>query len=82
MANTYDSTINSFYLAYYGRPADPAGLTFWSTQLDNANGNFGAIADAFATSNEAQERFGARDAAARITDIYEQLFERTPDSCS
>lgn len=30
MASTYASTVNAFYLAYYGRPADPAGLAYWT----------------------------------------------------
>jgi len=77
---TFDSTVNSFYLAFYGRPADPAGLKFWSQQLVNNNGDLGAITQAFATSEEAQTRFGSDNATARITDIYEQLFNRAPDA--
>lgn len=80
MSNNYDSAVNSFYLAYYGRPADPAGLSFWSQQLEDANGDFSAIVSAFATSSEATARFGTEDAATRISTIYEQLFDRAPDS--
>jgi hypothetical protein len=79
-SNTYDSTVNSFYLAFYGRPADPAGLHFWSQQLQNSNGDFGAIVDAFANSQEAQVRFGSDDTTARVTEIYQQLFNRAPDA--
>lgn len=78
--STYDSTVNSFYLAFYGRPADPAGLKFWSQQLAANNGELGAITQAFATSEEAQTRFGSDDAGARIAAIYEQLFNRGPDA--
>ncbi|QJD99293.1 DUF4214 domain-containing protein [Massilia forsythiae] len=75
-----DSTVNSFYLAFYGRPADPAGLAFWSNQLQQANGDLTAISTAFSTSAEATARFGSEDAGARITDIYQQLFNRAPDA--
>ncbi len=78
--STYDSTVNSFYLAFYGRPADPAGLKFWSKALTDNNGDAGAIIVAFATSQEAQTRFGSDTVSARITDIYEQLFNRAPDA--
>ena len=80
MASTYATTINSFYLAYYGRPADPAGLQFWTQQLENTGGDFGAIVDAFANSAEATTRFGTTDAVARITLVYEQLYDRAPDA--
>ena len=78
--STYDSTVNSFYLAFYGRPADPAGLKFWSKALADNNGDAGAIIQAFATSEEALTRFGSDTISARITDIYEQLFNRAPDA--
>ncbi|WP_296944503.1 hypothetical protein [uncultured Massilia sp.] len=42
MASTYDSTINSFYLAYYGRPADPAGLAFWTDAIADGNMSVGS----------------------------------------
>lgn len=75
-----ETLVNAFYLAYYGRPADPSGLAFWSQQLARANGDVAAIAPAFTTSEEATVRFGASDVTTRITDIYEQLFDRAPDS--
>jgi len=78
--STNESTVNSFYLAFYGRPADPDGLKFWSTQLSANNGDMGAIVDFFAASEEAQVRFGTDTVADRITEIYSQLFNRTPDA--
>lgn len=80
MATSINSTVNSFYLAFYGRPADPAGMKFWAEQLSKANGNLDAIKTAFATSEEAQTRFGTDTAAERITEIYQQLFNRDPEA--
>lgn len=78
--SNFDSTVNSFYLAFYGRPADPAGLKFWSQHLAASNGDLGAITQAFATSEEAQVRFGADSLGDRIGEIYQQLFNRTIDA--
>ena len=79
MLNTHASTVNSFYLAFYGRPADVSGLEFWSAQLARTNGDFSLLIDAFATSEEARVRFSSQDTAARIDQIYQQLFNREPD---
>jgi hypothetical protein len=79
MAGTYDASVTAFYLAYYGRPADPAGLAFWSQAIENNNGDFSAIVQAFSTSTEATVRFGDESVTDRITDIYQQLFSRAPD---
>lgn len=78
--SNFDLTVNSFYLAFYGRPADPAGLKFWSQQLAASNGELGAITQAFATSEEAKVRFGADSLGDRIGEIYQQLFNRTMDA--
>jgi hypothetical protein len=79
MATNYDAAVNSFYLAYYGRPADPAGLAYWSQALAQNNGDFSTIIDAFSTSAEATARFGNATPSDRIADIYQQLFNRAPD---
>ncbi|MFL6671670.1 MAG: DUF4214 domain-containing protein [Massilia sp.] len=76
---TYDSLVNSFYVAYYGRPADPAGLAYWSEQLEKVNGSLTSIAVAFATSDEAKVRFGSDTTAERIAQIYELLFDHAPE---
>lgn len=79
MAGSYDATVTAFYVAYYGRPADPAGLAYWSQALEQSKGDFSAIVKAFSSSAEATTRFGNTSAADRITDIYQQLFNRAPD---
>jgi hypothetical protein len=77
---SFDSIANSFYLAFYGRPADPVGLKFWSQQVANVNGDLTSIVDAFATSAEAQVRFADDSTSTRITEIYQQLFNRDPEA--
>jgi hypothetical protein len=77
---TFASTVNSFYLAFYGRPADPAGLAFWTKQLADNHGNLSAITQAFATSEEAQVRYGSDTVNERISDIYQALFNRAPEA--
>jgi len=78
--SAYDSTVNSIYLAFYGRPADPVGLHFWSAQLANNDGDLSAIIQFFAGSEEAQVRFGTDSVAERIAEIYQQLFNRQPEA--
>jgi hypothetical protein len=79
MATSYGDTVNAFYLAYYGRPADPAGLAFWSAALQKNNGDFSNIVNAFATSPEATARFASVSIADRVGEIYQQLFNRAPE---
>ena len=80
MAQSYASTISSFYLAYFGRPADPDGLAFWTMQLENANGDLSQLTAAFAQSEEAIKQYGSSDTVTHITQVYQQLFNRAPDA--
>lgn len=77
---THSSTIQSLYLAFYGRPADPAGLAFWTGQLDRADGDLGAILTPFIGSAETQVRFAGETVSGQIARVYEQLFNREPDA--
>ena len=69
-------TIQTLYIAYYGRPADPQGLQFWAKRLDEAEGNLEAILDDFGTSEEYTETFGELDDATLVNNLYQQLFGR------
>ena len=71
--------IQNAYLAYYGRPADPAGLDYWTGRLKEAGGNLGEIIAAFGTSAEFTERFGQLDTTELVEAIYQRLFKRDAD---
>lgn len=71
--------VQKFYIAYYGRPADPAGLTFWCDQLDAAGGDLTAIIQAFGTSPEATALFGGLTPEQTVNTLYNQLFNRDAD---
>ena len=74
-AADYFSQVQKIYVAYYGRPADPAGLSYWGSRLDAAGGNLSSIINAFGTSSESTALYTG-DNAAKVTAIYQQLFNR------
>ena len=71
--------IQNAYLAYYGRPADPAGLDYWAGRLKEAGGNLDEIIAAFGDSAEFTGRFGALGATELVNAIYQRLFKRDAD---
>lgn len=74
------SQVEKCYVAYYGRPADPAGLAFWSSQLDSSNGDLSAIINAFGNSAESQALYGSLSTTQIVTKLYDQLFGRAPEA--
>ncbi len=70
------------YIAYYGRPADPAGLSYWANRIDSEG--LEAVIEAFATSPESVALYGAETGEAETTELvtaaYQQLFSREPDA--
>ncbi|NEX17210.1 MAG: hypothetical protein C1943_11395 [Halochromatium sp.] len=71
-----EDLVQQAYLAYYGRPGDPAGLAYWSQQLDAAGGSLDAIIQAFGDSREFRERYGALSNEALVDGLYQQLLGR------
>ena len=71
--------VQKAYVAYYGRPADPAGLEYWATRVD-AEGGIDALVGEFGNSAEAVSRFGSLSQGDAIEAIYQQIFNRAADT--
>ncbi len=78
-AQDFDSQVQEMYVAYYGRPGDPAGIDFWAAQLSASSGDLAAIIDAFGTSPEYTEQFGDLSTQDLVNNIFLQLFGRNAD---
>jgi hypothetical protein len=77
--NPYEARMLDAYFSYYGRPADAAGLAYWSERLENEGGNLSSVIDAFGNSAEFDRRFGGLDNETLVTNIYHQVLGRDPD---
>ena len=78
MATDYE--IQELYVAYYSRPADPAGLAFWKTQMDTNPNFYADIAQAFSTSAEYQATYSGMSNREVVAEIYRNLFSREGDA--
>lgn len=77
--------IQKLYIAYFGRPADPDGLSFYlATANQRFGGDFGPILPVFFDSEEykALYPFDIRTTAGRnsaVQQVYQNLLNRTAD---
>jgi hypothetical protein len=77
---TYDWQVQQMYIAYYGRPGDPAGVDYWAGRLAAVGGNWiNDLVNAFGTSAEYTSRFGALGDETLISNLYQQLFNRAAE---
>lgn len=89
----YHPLVQALYVAYFGRPADPGGLSFYSklylqagaptsaTELGVAYGrnpHVKALVDSFSSSKESQDLYPGNNSEF-LTKIYENIFGRAPD---
>ena len=75
----HQDTVQQVYIAYYGRPADPGGLRYWSGELYEKGGNLNAIMEQFGSSEEFTERFGELSTRELVNNLYQQNFGRDAD---
>ncbi|MFW5734837.1 MAG: DUF4214 domain-containing protein, partial [Oceanidesulfovibrio sp.] len=94
MAITNDQFLQSLYVAYWGRAADPSGFFYWDGQFEAGTLGFADIAENFALSTEAQDQYayfkaynefgpGAITDTMRETfveEIYQNMFNRAADA--
>jgi len=78
MAN-FVNMVQELYVAYFSRPADPAGLAFWTDKLENRVVDYDTIAANFAQTAEYKAAYSAVDNQALVEEIYGNLFNREPE---
>jgi hypothetical protein len=80
MATDYINEVQKLYVAYFSRPADPAGLDFWAKNLATNPNGYQEIAQAFSTSAEYQATYGGMNNRAVVAEVYENLFGRAGEA--
>lgn len=76
MATTYYNDIAKLYVAYFNRPADPAGLAYWEGRVEAANGSTAAVSAEFAGSAEYKATYAGMTNEQIVDKIYQNLFGR------
>ncbi len=74
--------VQQMYVAYYGRPGDPAGVDYWASVLDVAESTGGSLdVNQFGESQEFLDGIGGPDnsTADQVTILFQQMFNRDPD---
>ena len=71
------SQVQSLYVAYFGRPAEQAGLTYWTSQAD---ATVDQVSAAFAQQTEYTSVYGGLSRAQTIDTLYQNLFGRAAES--
>jgi hypothetical protein len=77
--------ITSLYIGYFGRAPDPAGLNYWVGRF-NDGFSLSDIAESFSVQPEATTKYpylanqNIASPQAFITQVYLNLFNRTPDA--
>lgn len=69
--------VQNLYLAYFGRPAEKAGLAYWTAQ---ANATVDQISASFAQQPEYTASFGSLTRAQVVNQLYVNLFGRSAAS--
>lgn len=92
--NAYHTVVQQLYVAYFGRPADPKGLAFFSNRLAQIGAptdiqEFNAayqrsapireVIDAFGNSKESSELYTG-DTRSFVSAIYTNVLNRAPDA--
>jgi len=72
----YTEAVQKLYVAYFSRPADAAGLTYWEGIVTANGGNTAAVSTAFANSQEYKDTFTGQNQYQIINTIYMNLFGR------
>lgn len=66
------------YLAYFGRPPDTGGLTNWVATLNSSNNTMDTLIEYFGNSAESNALYSSASSDARVTAIFQYLFNRAP----
>lgn len=73
------AAVQQLYVSYFGRPADPAGLDYW-TNIVEAQDSTAAVSATFAASAEYKAAYEGKTNAQIVDQLYTNLFGRPADA--
>jgi len=73
---THVAAVQQLYVAYFGRPADVAGLDYWTNVVEAQAGSTTAVSASFATQPEYIAAFFGKTNTQVIDQIYANMFAR------
>ncbi|HEX7641335.1 MAG TPA: DUF4214 domain-containing protein [Burkholderiaceae bacterium] len=94
-AAQYQNAVQQLYVAYFGRPADPAGLVNFENALSAANAPTDinglnaaystnaavkTLIDSFGISNESKTLYGSGTTTDFVTKVFQNVLGRAPQS--
>jgi hypothetical protein len=68
--------VQKLYVAYFSRPADPAGLAYWTERMATDPNVYQAISASFSHSAEYQLMYSGKSNSQMIDTVYMNLFGR------
>jgi hypothetical protein len=75
----YTNAVEKLYVAYFSRPADSAGLTFWANELATNPNGYQEISANFSTSAEYKAAYAGMTNAQVVSTVYQHLFGRAAE---
>ena len=73
---THVAAVQELYVAYFGRPADVAGLDYWTNVVADQGGSTTAVSASFATQPEYIVQYFGKTNAQVVDQIYANMFGR------
>ena len=76
---TIELDIQKVYIAYFNRPADNAGLSYWKDVIETGKAGLADLTSIFATTNEYRTLYAGATNADIVSKVYHNLFGRAPE---
>jgi hypothetical protein len=80
MATDTTTQVEQLYVAYFSRPADPAGLSYWANILATDPVGYQKISSAFSASQEYKAAYAGMDNNGVVSAVYAHLFGRPAET--
>ena len=80
MATSTTNQVQALYIGYFGRAADPSGLNYWVSAVNNGTITLSNLGTAFAASQEYQGLYGSLTNAQLVSAIYTNVLGRAADN--
>lgn len=80
MAENNVNAVQKLYISYFSRPADFAGLTYWTGQLATNPNALQELSRQFSVSQEYLDTYAGMDNRAKVAEVYDNLFGRAAET--